>query len=186
MAAIHTALVVDPARSFGAFTYKSHCSNLLGPTMIEFIPETHTLRRIDPHTLLIELNRATRAELIAVKSGDGDSRGWEVRERRLCRTMPTNPRANPTILYEGSLRLRSARCKRLLRTPSSLTMIASPSRESREGGAWKPQHTNSVATKVEAGWHARMSSRFRPIKAHAPGRVSGFQHPASAVVPRGT
>lgn len=48
--------------------------------MIEIIPETHTLASINPHTLFIELNSATRGEIEAAQAGGGTSRAWEVYE----------------------------------------------------------------------------------------------------------
>jgi hypothetical protein len=52
--------------------------------MFEIIPEIHTLGTFDPHTLLIELKRTRRAELIEARAGQGDARGWEIYEHE-CR-----------------------------------------------------------------------------------------------------
>jgi hypothetical protein len=48
--------------------------------MLEIIPETHTLGSINPHTLFIDLNRASRAEILQARAGDGAPRGWELYE----------------------------------------------------------------------------------------------------------
>jgi hypothetical protein len=48
--------------------------------MFEIIPEMHTLGSINPHTLFIDLNRASRAEIEQARNGDGAPRGWEIYE----------------------------------------------------------------------------------------------------------
>jgi hypothetical protein len=48
--------------------------------MLEIIPETHTLGSINPHTLFIDLNRASRADILQARAGEGAPRGWELYE----------------------------------------------------------------------------------------------------------
>lgn len=48
--------------------------------MFEIIPEMHTLGSISPHTLFIDLNRASRAEVEEARNGGGAPRGWEIYE----------------------------------------------------------------------------------------------------------
>lgn len=48
--------------------------------MVEIIPETHTLGSINPHTLFIDLNRASRAEIEDARGGGGSPTGWEIYE----------------------------------------------------------------------------------------------------------
>lgn len=48
--------------------------------MVEIIPEMHTLGSIDPHTLFVDLNGATRREIDDARAGHGSPRGWEIYE----------------------------------------------------------------------------------------------------------
>ena len=48
--------------------------------MAEIIPEIHTLGSIDPHTLFVDLNGATRREIEDARAGGGAPRGWEIYE----------------------------------------------------------------------------------------------------------
>lgn len=48
--------------------------------MIEIIPEIHTLGSINPHTLFVDLNGASRAEIEQARKGDGTPREWEIYE----------------------------------------------------------------------------------------------------------
>jgi hypothetical protein len=48
--------------------------------MIEIIPEIHTHGSINPHTLFVDLNGTSRAEIEKARKGGGAPRGWEVYE----------------------------------------------------------------------------------------------------------
>lgn len=48
--------------------------------MVEIIPEMHTLGSINPHTLFIDLNRASRVEIEDARNGEGAPQGWEIYE----------------------------------------------------------------------------------------------------------
>jgi hypothetical protein len=48
--------------------------------MGEIIPEMHTLGSINPHTLFIDLNRASRREIEDARNGAGAPQGWEIYE----------------------------------------------------------------------------------------------------------
>lgn len=48
--------------------------------MSEIIPEMHTQGSISPHTLFVDLNRASRADLEAARVGDGAPQAWELYE----------------------------------------------------------------------------------------------------------
>jgi len=48
--------------------------------MAEIIPEMHTLGSINPHTLFVDLNGATRREIDDARAGDVAPRGWEIYE----------------------------------------------------------------------------------------------------------
>ncbi|WEK43193.1 MAG: hypothetical protein P0Y64_18015 [Candidatus Sphingomonas colombiensis] len=48
--------------------------------MVEIIPEMHTLGSINPHTLFVDLNRASRSEIVAARGGAGAPQGWEIYE----------------------------------------------------------------------------------------------------------
>lgn len=48
--------------------------------MVEIIPEMHTLGSINPHTLFVDLNRASRSEIVAAQGGAGAPQGWEIYE----------------------------------------------------------------------------------------------------------
>lgn len=46
--------------------------------MAEIIPEIHTLGSINPHTLFVDLNGASRREIDDARAGYGTPRGWEI------------------------------------------------------------------------------------------------------------
>jgi hypothetical protein len=48
--------------------------------MIEIIPEMHTLGSINPHTLFVDLNRASHKEIADAQGGEGEPRAWEIYE----------------------------------------------------------------------------------------------------------
>lgn len=48
--------------------------------MVEIIPEVHSLGSINPHTLFVDLNGASRREIERAKDGEADPRGWEIYE----------------------------------------------------------------------------------------------------------
>lgn len=48
--------------------------------MARIIPEMHTLGSINPHTLFVDVNRASEAEITAARSGGGSPAGWELYE----------------------------------------------------------------------------------------------------------
>lgn len=48
--------------------------------MVEIIPEMHTLGSINPPTLFVDLNRASRADIEEARNGGGAPRGWEIYE----------------------------------------------------------------------------------------------------------
>ena len=48
--------------------------------MVEIIPEMHAHGSINPHTLFIDVNRASRAKIDEARIGNGSPQGWELYE----------------------------------------------------------------------------------------------------------
>lgn len=84
--------------------------------MVEIIPEMHTLGSINPHTLFVDLNRASRAEIEDARNGGGTPRGWEIYEHEARHWLDLVS----TVWGRGYLSLLFRTYDAILTTPSRL------------------------------------------------------------------